>query len=208
MAPAGSTVGIYDVAFENGTLYLSGGASSQVSFMGYQFTQQTSSGATTSAPFAMALDATTGTLFWGSNPDSGSDPAIALEVNGTEVALATSLWNTTWDGLAAPLGAPNSGNPALVVLDRATGTATAVHQAPSVNTTDDSFTAITSDQYGNYTLGGYNRSILFGPGSPLNPLGKRRPRRLHGRPRCQDGLQRRTAVRAIHKCNPNIEPLP
>ncbi len=175
MAPAGSTVGIYDIAYENGSLYLSGGASSQVSFMGYQFTQQTSSGATTSAPFAMALDAATGTLLWGSNPDSGSDPAIALEVNGTEVALATSLWSTTWDGLAAPLGAPNSGNPALVVLDRATGTATAVHQAPSVNTTDDSFTAITSDQYGNYTLGGYNRSILFGPGSPLNPLGKRGP---------------------------------
>jgi hypothetical protein len=169
---SGNRLAIYDMVYDNNELFISGLADFRCPFNGFTFTYTSISGRT---GFAMSLDAATGALNWGSNPDDSSQPVVAMQLNGNELALATSMWPATWDGISTNLGSPNNGNPTLVILDRATGTAQAVHQAPSVITTRDTFSAITVDAFGNYTLGGNNRSNLFGPPTQVPVIARRGP---------------------------------
>jgi hypothetical protein len=157
---------IYDIEVDDSSnVYFTGRSqSSSVNnsvFAGYMFSQRTSSGGGAQGSYVIALDSA-GNLLWGSNSDTFTRGALGLTVNGNEIGVATSLENaSTWNGVTSQYGVNLGEDPAVVRLNKATGTAISIDQIEGTSGQRDELTAIATDNFGNYVVGGYMRSSLF-----------------------------------------------
>lgn len=130
-------------------------------FANYAFTQQSFGSGGARAGYVIALNAA-GNLLWGNNTETGNFVGQALTVNGNEIGFATALYNTaTWDGITAPYGGIQADDPAVVRLNKTTGVAISIEQIEGTAGQFDEFTAIATDNFGNYVVGGYMRNSLF-----------------------------------------------
>jgi len=157
---------IHDIAVDDSSnVYFCGtSATSSVNtsiFAGYTFDQRTSSGGGAQAGYVIALNAA-GNLLWGNNSDTFSFTGQALAINGNEIGFATSMDDRdTWDGIAAPYGGIQADDPAVVRLNKTTGVAISIEQIEGTSGQLDELTAIATDNFGNYVVGGYMRNSLF-----------------------------------------------
>ncbi|MGB3590638.1 MAG: T9SS type A sorting domain-containing protein [Nonlabens sp.] len=152
------------------SIYLVGGGSNTggtPSFAGYFPDQMASSGGTTQAQFVVALNPD-GSLKWGNNADGFSFSALAVAANATTVAVGSGM-NTgdSWDGVFGTSGTNMSEDPAVILLDAATGAVQQVIQPRGTSSERDEVTALGVDPNGNFIVGGYMRRELFlDPGGP------------------------------------------
>jgi hypothetical protein len=109
----------------------------------------------------MKLDSM-GNLLWATEPDYGTDGAVAYDLTlyNNEVAIAAAHTLTTpWGALT--YNHPSSNRQPLVVrFDQSTGATLSIDDIRGFTTANEA-TAIAVDQYGNYTVGGYFTDSLF-----------------------------------------------
>jgi hypothetical protein len=131
-------------------------------FAGYSFDQVTQSGlGGANGTYVIALDSA-GNLLWGNNSDTFTFNALGLTINGNEVAVATAMDDAdTWDGIQAPYGGVQADDPAVVRLNKTTGVAISIEQIEGTSGQFDELTAIATDNFGNYVVGGYMKNSLF-----------------------------------------------
>lgn len=84
-----------------------------------------------------------------------------LTINGDEIGLATQVSNEIWDNVSVNRPTNHMSDPALLRLNKNTGQAIALHDVMCPGGYNDSFTAVSSDNDGNYILGGYFFNDLF-----------------------------------------------
>ncbi len=165
---------IKEIKIDNDSnIYISGsgykGSQVQGSFAGYDFNY--SGAAVTRGAFLIKLDSE-GTLLWGTNPEFGPTlDGIGITLNGTEVALATGMMDSSWGGIEIT-GRPANYYPDPVVarFDAETGTCLGLHDILGPAGYSEGLTAITTDNEGNYVVGGYMRAYLFANGPNAHPV--------------------------------------
>ena len=164
---------------ENSNLYITGlGQASLLpsdplplsKFGDYVFTQQMGIG-NMSAAFLMKLNSE-GTLLWGTNPTLGGDEsALDIALNGNEVAIATGMVNNTWGNYEITDHPANyHTDPVVARFDAETGTCLGLHLILGPAGYREGLTAITTDNNGNYVVGGYMRAYLFANGANAHPV--------------------------------------
>ncbi len=104
-----------------------------------------------------------GTVLWGTTPneETSSNFPYDIAINGDEIALATEMFKGTWGDVAIDRGQNYLTDPVIVRFNKNTGVAFALHDALGPAGAKDSFTAIATDNDGNYIAGGYFRKQLF-----------------------------------------------
>ena len=139
-------------------------------FGDYVFTQQMGIGSM-SAAFLMKLDSE-GTLLWGTNPTLGGDEsALDIALNGNEVAITTGMVNNTWGNYEITDHPANyHTDPVVARFDAETGTCLGLHLILGPAGYREGLTAITTDNNGNYVVGGYMRAYLFANGPNAHPV--------------------------------------
>ncbi len=140
---------------------------------GYFFTNtRTNGNMSGGAPFLIKLDPQ-GNLLWGTNPDFNADRgAYDITINGNEVAIATGLLvSTNWGGAAYSDNGASNEQPVVARFDAATGTTLGLHPIRGNGGSEDLATAIATDAFGNYAVGGYMFSSSLFQNSPgITPL--------------------------------------
>lgn len=104
-----------------------------------------------------------GNVLWGSTPDTETSANVVFDVavNGDEIALATEMFQETWDEVSINRGNNYLTDPVVLRLHKDTGVAFALHDVMGPFGSKESFTAIATDNDGNYITGGYFRNRLF-----------------------------------------------
>ena len=92
---------------------------------------------------------------------TGSHMADDLVINGDEIAVATQVCNEIWGDFSVNRPTNHRSDPAILRLNKATGTPIALHDIMGIANYDDALTAITVDNDGNYVAGGYFHYNLF-----------------------------------------------
>ncbi|ARN78059.1 hypothetical protein BST97_08620 [Nonlabens spongiae] len=140
---------------------------------GYFFTNtRTNGNMSGGAPFLIKLDPQ-GNLLWGTNPDFNADRgAYDITINGNEVAIATGLLvSTNWGGAAYSDNGATDEQPVVARFDAATGATLGLHPIRGSGGSEDLATAIATDTFGNYAVGGYMFSSSLFQNSPgITPL--------------------------------------
>jgi hypothetical protein len=172
---------IVDLAVDSqSNIYLTGEGNTAVdsgfpapdTLAGHTFTQTNASGTAGGyAPFLIKIDSQ-GNLLWGSNPVIGTEASShSVTINGNEVAIATGLqvpsnWGTQM------FNRPSSwlADPVVVRFDTATGNVLGIEDVLGPAGQQDEATAIATDNFGNYVVGGYMRSTLFQNNTAITPL--------------------------------------
>ena len=165
---------IREIKIDNDSnVYIAGsgykGSQVQGSFAGYDFNY--SGTAVTRGAFLMKLDSE-GTLLWGTNPEFGPTlDAMDIALNGNEVAVATGMVDSSWGGFEIT-GRPANYYPDPVVarFDAETGTCLGLYDILGPAGYSEGLTAITTDNNGNYVVGGYMRAYLFANGANAHPV--------------------------------------
>lgn len=125
------------------------------------------------APYLIKLNSQ-GNLIWGSNPNFGSlASGYKIALNGNEVAIAAGLrvtgnWGT--QPFARPAG--SQGDPVVVRFDTATGNVLGIEDIKGLDGIQDEATAIATDNFGNYVVGGFMGNTLFQNTAGITPLVK------------------------------------
>ena len=160
---------------ENSNVYISGQGQSTLNmpygkFGDYEFTHAMGIG-TTRGAFLIKLDSE-GTLLWGTNPTLGGDEsALDIALNGNEVAIATGMVNNTWGNYEITDHPANyHTDPVVARFDAETGTCLGLHLILGPAGYREGLTAITTDNEGNYVVGGYMRAYLFANGANAHPV--------------------------------------
>ena len=160
---------------ENSNVYISGQGQSTLNmpygkFGDYEFTHAMGIG-TTRGAFLIKLDSE-GTLLWGTNPTLGGDEsALDIALNGNEVAIATGMVNNTWGNYEITDHPANyHTDPVVARFDAETGTCLGLHLILGPAGYREGLTAITTDNNGNYVVGGYMRAYLFANGPNAHPV--------------------------------------
>ncbi|KOS06087.1 hypothetical protein AM493_08580 [Flavobacterium akiainvivens] len=104
-----------------------------------------------------------GTVIWGTSPqtETSSNFIYDIAINGDEIAVATEMFQQTWDDITINRGQNYLTDPVILRINKETGNAFAIHDVKGPFGFKDSFTAIATDKDGNYITGGYFRSQLF-----------------------------------------------
>jgi hypothetical protein len=136
-----------------------------ISLGGYQF-PQTADGHTA---FTMKLDSA-GIVQWIRVPSgyttnfgifTGVHDIHKILLDGNKVVVATQIGNEIWGGFTFNRPVNHRSDPAIMMLDKATGIPLAVHDVMGISGYDDAFTAVALYNDGNYVTGGYFRYNLF-----------------------------------------------
>jgi hypothetical protein len=138
-------------------------------FGGYQFTNISNR-----QSFVIKFNAQ-GNLLWGSNADDSGDYYLggslsestrSMTINGDELAVGTGFFNNTWGGTFGVTGQPAAAftDPILIRLNKNTGVPVGGHRIQGPNGFREGLTAVETDKDGNYIVGGYMRTLLFGDG--------------------------------------------
>lgn len=141
----------------------------EISFNGFQYPTNLFG----NVAYAMKLDPA-GNVQWIKIPSgyttangtfTGAHYFYQLAINGDEIGLAGQASNEIWDNVS--INRPNNhmSDPALLRLDKHTGQAIALHDVLGPAGYNESFTAVRSDNDGNYILGGYFFNELFTAGN-------------------------------------------
>lgn len=161
----------YDIEIDNDSnlfisgKYLADPGNPGVSMNGYQF-PMTLDG---NVIYIMKLNAA-GEVQWFRTPSgyttstgvfTGSNFGYDLVLNNNEIGVATQVTNEIWGDISINRPVNHRSDPAILRLDKATGTPIAVHDIMGMAGYDDAFTAIAVDNDGNYVAGGYFHSNLF-----------------------------------------------
>ena len=161
---------------DQSNIYLSGRSFSGIgsvpdTFAGYTMDQTSLSGGVTSGPFIIKLN-NQGNLLWGSNPDFGAQSGgYKIALNGNEVALATALRiSGNWGSQTYTRSSSWVDDPAVVRFDGATGNVLGIEDILAPGGSQEMATAIATDNFGNYVVGGYFRSTLFQNNTGITPL--------------------------------------
>jgi outer membrane protein assembly factor BamB len=85
---------------------------------------------------------------------TGMHLAYDLVINGNRIAVATQICNEIWGDIVFDRPTNHRSDPAIMILDKATGETLEVHDVMGTPGLDDAFTAITVDNDGNYVAGG------------------------------------------------------
>ena len=165
---------IREIKIDNDSnIYIAGsgykGSQVQGSFAGYDFNY--SGAAVTRGAFLMKLNSE-GTLLWGTNPEFGPTlDAMDIALNGNEVAVATGMMDSSWGGFEIT-GRPANyfHDPVVARFDAETGTCLGLHDILGPAGYREGLTAITTDNNGNYVVGGYMRAYLFANGPNAHPV--------------------------------------
>ncbi|MFT3796037.1 T9SS type A sorting domain-containing protein [Flavobacterium sp.] len=145
--------------------YVIDSESPSVNMNGYQFPSDLGG----NIVYLMKLNAA-GEVQWFSKPSgyttstgifTGSNFAHDLVINGDEIGVATQVTNEIWGDFVVNRPVNHRSDPAILRLDKATGTPIGLHDIMGIANHDDAFTAITVDNDGNYITGGYFHSDLF-----------------------------------------------
>lgn len=104
-----------------------------------------------------------GLVTWGSAPDTETSLNFPYDIaiNGDEIAVATEMFQGTWDEVSINRGQNYLTDPVILRINKETGVAFALHDVMGNFGNKDSFTAIATDNDGNYIAGGYQRNQLF-----------------------------------------------
>lgn len=104
-----------------------------------------------------------GTVLWGSTPDTETSINFpqGIAINGDEIAVATEMFQQTWDEVSIDRGQNYLSDPVLLRINKETGVAFALHDVLGTSGNVDSFTAVAADNDGNYIAGGYFRNQIF-----------------------------------------------
>ena len=168
---------ISDVKVDNqSNVYVSGrsfGGNGAVpdTFAGYAMDQIQLSGAPASGPYIIKLNAQ-GNLLWGSNPFYGAQSSgFKIALNNNEVALATALRiNGNWGSQSFMRSGSWQDDPVVARFDAATGNVLGLEDILAPGGSQEMATAIATDNFGNYVVGGYFRSTLFQNFTGITPL--------------------------------------
>ncbi|WP_177766200.1 T9SS type A sorting domain-containing protein [Flavobacterium sp. I3-2] len=166
---------------DQSNVYVSGrGTSSTVlpngsngNFGGYQFTNSSDRHS-----FVIKFNAQ-GNLLWGSNADDSGDYYLGgslsestrcMTINGDELAVGTGFFNNTWGGTFGVTGQPAAAftDPILIRLNKNRGVPVGGHRIQGPNGFREGLTAVETDKDGNYIVGGYMRTLIFGDGMGNN----------------------------------------
>ena len=169
--------GIYDLKVDSqSNVYLSGRSFSgngavPDTFAGYTMDQTSLSGGVTSGPFIIKLNSQ-GNLLWGSNPDFGAQSGgYKIALNGNEVALATALRiSGNWGSQTYTRSSSWVDDPVVARFDATTGNVLGLEDVLAPGGSQEMATAIATDNFGNYVVGGYFRSTLFQNNTAITPL--------------------------------------
>ncbi|QJP34131.1 T9SS type A sorting domain-containing protein [Nonlabens sp. Ci31] len=139
---------------------------------GHTFTQTNASGTAGGyAPFLIKINSQ-GSLLWGSNPVIGTEASShSVTINGNEVAIATGMQvPSNWG--SQTFNRPSSwlADPVVVRFDTTTGNVLGIEDVLGPAGQQDEATAIATDNFGNYVVGGYMRSTLFQNNTGITPL--------------------------------------
>ncbi|WP_177766206.1 T9SS type A sorting domain-containing protein [Flavobacterium sp. I3-2] len=141
-------------------------------FGGYQFNNQSGR-----QSFVIKFNAQ-GNLLWGSNADgifipgsggSSSESTRSMTINGDELGVGTGFYNNTWGAFGITgqtVGAFS--DPILIRLNKNTGVPVGGHRIQGPNGYREGLTAVETDKDGNYIVGGYMRTLIFGDGMGNN----------------------------------------
>ena len=169
--------GIYDLKVDDqSNVYLSGRNFSGIgsvsdTFAGYSFDQTSLSGGPASGPFIIKLNSQ-GNLLWGSSPFYGAESSgFKIALNNNEVALATALRiNGNWGSQSFTRSGSWQDDPVVARFDAATGNVLGLEDILAPGGSQEMATAIATDNFGNYVVGGYFRSTLFQNFTGITPL--------------------------------------
>ncbi|MFP9098096.1 T9SS type A sorting domain-containing protein [Flavobacterium sp. RHBU_24] len=98
-----------------------------------------------------------------SNPNfwSGSHFSYDIVINGNELAVATQVTDEIWGSVTIERPFGHLSEPALLHINKNTGTVLAVHDIMTSPGTRDGLTAVALDNDGNYITGGFFYNDLF-----------------------------------------------
>ncbi|AGC76207.1 putative secreted protein (Por secretion system target) [Nonlabens dokdonensis] len=139
---------------------------------GHTFTQTNFSGTIGGyAPFLIKLDSQ-GNLLWGTNPTFASASAgYKIALNGNEVAIACGLQiSGDWGSQTFTRPAGSADDPVIVRFNTTSGNVLGIEDILAPGGSQEMATAIATDNFGNYVVGGYFRSTLFQNNTAITPL--------------------------------------
>ena len=96
-----------------------------------------------------------------SEAGSGGVRGLDMAINGNEVALAAQGWSVIWDSFSIDRPSGHRHDPTLVRFNKQTGEVIGLHDIYGSVGTDHFLTAVTTDNDGNYVVGGAMGSSLF-----------------------------------------------
>jgi hypothetical protein len=146
-----------------------------LAFAGYTFTQlEEGENYGTGSAYVIKLDPQ-GQLIWGTNPDHESYPGYKIAMNGNELAIATMAYKTTWGPTTvnSDLTSNSLWDPAVYRFDATTGVVLGVNVIngePGSSFAIELTSAIDTDIYGNYVLGGFMMTGGIFANHPTIPL--------------------------------------
>jgi hypothetical protein len=172
---------IIDVKIDNqSNIYITGEGNTAVdngfpapdTLAGHTFTQTNFSGAIGGyAPFLIKLDSQ-GSLLWSSNPTFvAASSGFKIALNNNEVAIATGLQITgNWGSQSFTRASSWQDDPVVARFDAATGNVLGLEDILAPGGSQEMATAIATDNFGNYVVGGFFRSTLFQNNTGITPL--------------------------------------
>lgn len=92
---------------------------------------------------------------------TGVDDNHDLVLKGDRIVVASQVSNEVWGNFSITRPVNHHSDPALLTLDKATGTPLAVNDVMGFAGYDDAFTAIATDNDGNLVVGGFFRTDLY-----------------------------------------------
>ncbi|MDP5077532.1 MAG: T9SS type A sorting domain-containing protein, partial [Nonlabens sp.] len=168
--------GIYDLKVDGqSNVYLSGRSFNTVanpdSFAGYPLDHIQLSGGGSPGPYLIKLNAQGG-LLWGSSPVYGAESGgYKIALNNNEVALATALRiSGNWGSQTYTRSGSWQDDPVVVRFNTTTGNVLGIEDILAPAGSQEMATAIATDNFGNYVVGGYMRSTLFQNVAGITPL--------------------------------------
>jgi len=172
---------IVDIAVDGqSNIYITGKGNTSVdsgfpapdTLAGHTFTQTNFSGAIGGyAPFLIKLDSQ-GNLLWGSNPTFvAASSGFKIALNNNEVAIASGLQITgNWGSQSFTRSSSWLDDPVVARFDAVTGNVLALEDILAPGGSQEMATAIATDNFGNYVVGGFFRSTLFQNNTGITPL--------------------------------------
>lgn len=167
---------ISDIKIDNqSSIYISGRGVNTTqtpdSFAGYPFDHIQLSGGGSPGPYLIKLNAQGG-LLWGSSPIYGAESGgYKIALNNNEVALATALRiSGNWGSQTYTRSGSWQDDPVVVRFNTTTGNVLGIEDILAPAGSQEMATAIATDNFGNYVVGGYMRSTLFQNVAGITPL--------------------------------------